>query len=66
VVIQYVSPSNTFWWWTGQSPKVGGGLPLWSKDIEDAKKMLAHEAQDVLNHLERNPKMQGRIGSIAV
>ena len=56
VVIQYVSPSNTFFWWTGHAER-------WTQNQDEAKPMTASEADMIVSGLEKDPNYRGRTGT---
>lgn len=59
VIIQFVSPSNTMFWYTGHGER-------WSPRDEEAVPMDRSKAEMVIQQLERSPQMQGRIGIIPI
>lgn len=59
VVIQFVSPNNTFFWYTGHAEH-------WTQNEDEARPLPASEAADIVARLEQQPNYRGRIGTKAL
>lgn len=59
VVIQFVSPNNTFFWYTGTGER-------WSQVEAEAVPFTQSEASRIIDSLERSPEFKGRVGIIKI
>lgn len=59
-VIQFVSPNNTFFWYTGTAER-------WSQNEQEAQPLEQSEAERTVAHLEKqSPEFQGKLGVIPI
>jgi hypothetical protein len=58
-IVQFVSPNNTFWWYTATAGD------LWTREDARAKLLPASKANEIVQNLNAVPAYKGRVGAIA-